>query len=315
MQLHGIHHLTAITADARANFRFYSEVLGLRLVKKTVNQDDVSAYHLFYADADGTPGTDLTFFEWPMPRERRGTHSISRTFFRVADAAALGYWRARLDAEGLPASAPVSVGGREGFTFDDPEGQRLGFVADPDDPPGSPWAKSPVPVPFQIKGLGPIELSVPRIEPTERFVTLVYNMRKTGTFTREDGITVHVFAMGEGGAAAELHIAEEPHLKPAGQGAGGVHHVAFRAKDAAEYASWVNRYNALGLRSSGPVDRFYFRSLYIREPNGILFEIATDGPGFHADEPKESMGTRLSLPPFLEGRRAEIEAGLAPLAT
>ncbi len=315
MQLHGIHHLTAITADARANYYFYSEVLGLRLVKKTVNQDDTSAYHLFYADAEGTPGTDLTFFEWPMPREQRGTHAISRTFFRVGDQGALDYWRERIGAHGLRADAPGTVNGRAAFCFDDPEGQRLGFVVDPDDPPGTPWAKSPVPAEFQIKGLGPIELSVPEIEPTERFVTLVYAMRKTGTFTREDGMTVHVFAMGEGGAAAELHVVGEPHLAPARQGAGGVHHVAFRAKDAAEYAYWVDRYRALGLRSSGPVDRFYFRSLYIREPNGILFEIATDGPGFHADEPKESMGSRLSLPPFLEDRRAEIEAGLAPLAT
>ncbi|HRE21752.1 MAG TPA: ring-cleaving dioxygenase [Rhabdaerophilum sp.] len=315
MQLHGIHHLTAITADARANYRFYCDVLGLRLVKKTVNQDDVSAYHLFYADADGTPGTDLTFFEWPMPRERRGTHAISRTYFRIPGDAALRYWRERIEAHGFQAERPTEINGRAAFAFDDPEGQRLGFVVDPADPPGTPWAKSPVPAEFQIKGLGPIELSVPRIEPTEQFVTLVYGMRKTGTFTRKDGITVHVYAMGGGGAAAELHIAEEPHLAPARQGAGGVHHVAFRTKDAAEYAYWVDRYTALGLRSSGPVDRFYFRSLYIREPNGILFEIATDGPGFHADEPKESMGTRLSLPPFLEGRRAEIEAGLAPLAT
>lgn len=314
MQLHGIHHLTAITADARANYRFYCEVLGMRLVKKTVNQDDVSAYHLFYADADGTPGTDLTFFEWPMPREQRGTHSISRTFFRIADEAALDYWRERIAAQGLQVEPPAGINGRAGFTFDDPEGQRLGFIVDPDDPPGRPWSKSPVPPTFQIKGLGPVELSVPRIEPTEQFLTLVYGMQNTGTFTRNDGTPVHVFAMGEGGTPAELHIAEEPHLAPARQGAGGVHHVAFRAKDAAEYAYWVDRYAALGLRSSGPVDRFYFRSLYIREPNGILFEIATDGPGFDADEPKESMGSRLSLPPFLEGHRAEIEAGLAPLA-
>lgn len=315
MQLHGIHHLTAITADAKANHRFYTEILGLRLVKKTVNQDDVSAYHLFYADGEATPGTDLTFFEWPVPREKRGTHAISRTGMRVANRASLDYWRARFAELGVTQADIATIDGRETLAFEDHEGQRFALVVDGGAGPAHSWAKSPVPGEHQIRGLGPIEISVPDIAPTEQFVTLLYGMRRARDYTRPDGVTITVFEMGEGGPAAELHVAVERHLPPARQGAGGVHHVAFRAKDETEYAYWVQRYEQLGLRSSGPVDRFYFRSLYVREPNGILFEIATDGPGFATDEPKETMGEKLSLPPFLEHRRIEIEAGLKPIAT
>lgn len=313
MQLHGIHHLTAITSNARENHRFYTEVLGLRLVKKTVNQDDVSAYHLFYADGEATPGTDLTFFEWPVPPETRGTRSISRTGMRVAGRASLEYWRDRFITLGVEHGEIAAIDARLSLPFEDHEGQRFVLVEDGGIGKAHPWAKSPVPTEHQIRGLGPIEISVPDLISTDRFVTKVYGMRPVRDYTRPDGILVHVYEMGAGGLAAELHVAVEPDLAPARQGAGGVHHVAFRARDDVEYAYWVNRYKALGLRSSGPVDRFYFKSLYIREPNGILFEIATDGPGFATDEPKETMGTRLSLPPFLEGRRPEIERGLTPL--
>ena len=313
MQLHGIHHLTAVTADARANHRFYTEVLGLRLVKKTVNQDDVSAYHLFYADGEATPGTDLTFFEWPVPRETRGTHSISRTGLRIAGAEAFTYWQARFERLGVTQQPGALIDGRMTLAFEDGEGQRFALIDDGGAGPAYPWAKSPVPALHQIRGLGPIELSVPDLQPTERFVRLVYGMTAARRYARADGVSVHVFAMGEGGPAAELHIAVEPGRSPAQQGAGGVHHVAFRAADDTEYAHWIERYAALGVRSSGPVDRFYFKSLYAREPNGILFEIATDGPGFATDETREAMGTGLSLPPFLEARRTEIARGLKPI--
>ncbi|MCZ8184884.1 MAG: ring-cleaving dioxygenase [Beijerinckiaceae bacterium] len=313
MQLHGIHHLTAITADARANHRFYTEILGLRLVKKTVNQDDVSAYHLFYADGEATPGTDLTFFEWPVPPERRGTHSITRTGFRVADEASLAYWQARFEAHKVRHGAIHVLDGRASLDFEDHEGQRFRLVVDGGTGEAFPWSKSPVPAEHQIRGLGPIEISVPDITPTERFLTLLYEMRRERSYVRTDGTEVVVFAMGEGGPAAEFHVAIEPGAPTARQGAGGVHHVAFRARDDQEYAYWVDRYKQLGLPSSGPVDRFYFRSLYVREPNGILIEIATDGPGFATDEPKESMGETLSLPPFLEKKRAEIERNLKPI--
>lgn len=315
MQLHGIHHLTAITADATANHRFHTEVLGMRLVKKTVNQDDVSAYHLFYADGEASPGTDLTFFEWPAPPEQRGTRAVTRTGLRIDGRASLDYWAARLASYGVSADPVAEIDGRLTILFEDPEGQRYALIEDGGMGPSSPWARSPVPAEHQIRGLGPIEISVPELAPTERFLKLVYEMRAERVYVRADGVTIHVFAMGEGGPAAELHVAIEPGLRVARQGAGAVHHVAFRARDDQEYAYWVRRYEALGLRSSGPVDRFYFKSLYVREPGGILFEIATDGPGFATDEPMDALGESLALPPFLEPRRKEIERGLAPLKT
>ncbi|MCU0820255.1 MAG: ring-cleaving dioxygenase [Beijerinckiaceae bacterium] len=314
MQLLGIHHLTAISANAKHNHAFYAGLLGMRLVKKTVNQDDTSAYHLFYADGEGSPGSDLTFFEFPVPRERRGTHSITRTALRVNGADALAFWEKRLAAAGVPRTPVREIDGRLTLDFEDPEGQRLSLVDDGGAGDAHPWAKTDVPAAFQIRGLGPIRMSVPELRRTKLFVEGVYDMREERHYENPDykGSHIHVFGMGEGGPAAELHVAVEPGLQPAVQGAGAVHHVAFRSADA-DYTNWLARYAEIGLRSSGPVDRFWFRSLYVREPNGVLFEIATDGPGFNADEPKETMGETLSLPPFLEPKRAQIEAGLTPL--
>jgi glyoxalase family protein len=316
MKLLGIHHLTAITADAPGNRRYYVETLGLRLVKKSVNQDDTSAYHLFYADGVATPGTDITFFDWPTGPERRGTHSISRTGFRVSGRATLDYWQDRLKAAGRRVGPVEETDGRVGFDFEDPEGQRLALVDDGGAGPAHPWEKSAVPSEHQIRGLGPITLSVPELAPTERVLTSVMEMTEVRSYGFKGGGSaekVHVFKMAEGGPETELHVVVQPGLQPARQGAGGVHHVAFRTPNETEYSAWAERLNSMGLRNSGKVDRFYFRSLYFREPNGILFEIATDGPGFHADEPMEHLGERLALPPFLEDKRAQIEAGLKPL--
>lgn len=310
MQLTGIHHLTAITADAAANNRFYTETLGLRRVKKTVNQDDTSAYHLFFADGAGSPGTDITFFDWPAPPERRGTNAITRTGLRVAEDS-LDYWADRLS--GLDARL-TTIDGRPSLEVEDPEGQRLRLVAAPT-PVGQPWARSDVPAEHQIRGLGPITISVHDLAPTEAVLTQVMNMRRVRDYPSPDGQgQVHVFEMGEGGAAAELHVAVQPGLPQARQGAGGVHHVAFRVPDTAALTAWTERVARFRVPSSGEVERFYFRSLYFREPGGNLFELATDGPGFDVDEPFETMGEGLSLPPFLEGKRQQIEAGLKPLA-
>jgi glyoxalase family protein len=312
MQLHGIHHLTAVSSNARLNYRFYTGTLGMRLVKKTVNQDDTSAYHLFYADAEGSPGTDLTFFEWPVPPERRGTNSITRTALRVASEASLAWWRDRLASEGLNVGSIGELAGRAALAFEDPEGQRLALVDDGGAGKAHAWAASPVPAEHQIRGLGPITLTVADIRPTDAVLTALMSMRKARAHQVEGGATLHVYEMGEGGAGAELHVIERDDLPVAGQGAGAVHHVAFRTTQA-EYDGWNERLREFRVPSSGPVDRFYFRSLYFREPNGILFEIATDEPGFAADEPKETMGQKLALPPFLESRRASIEAGLKPI--
>jgi glyoxalase family protein len=315
MQLTGIHHLTAISANAKANVDFYTRQLGLRLVKKTVNQDDVTAYHLFYADKLGSPGTDLTFFDWPAAPERRGTNSIARTALRVASTGSLAWWEKHLTDAGVSHSGVKERDRRATLLFEDPEGQRLALVDDRGQGEANPWEKSTVPAEHQIRGLGPITLSVPELAPTDAILTKVMNMNPVREYGASNGAgsRVHVYKMGEGGPAAELHIAVEPELPRARSGRGGAHHVAFRTPTPTTYDQWLERLRTLGVPNSGKVDRFYFQSLYFREPNGILFEIATDGPGFASDEPVESLGERLSLPPFLEHRRVEIEAGLKPI--
>jgi len=314
MQLTGIHHLTAVTADAPRNHEFYTRVLGLRLVKKTVNQDDVSAYHLFYADGLASPGSDITFFDWPLDRERRGTHSITRTGLRVAGADTLAWWKQRFAAVDVVHGDVVERDHRLTLDFEDFEGQRLGLIDDGGAGDAHPWERSTVPAEHQIRGLGPITISVPDLEPTDTVLTEVLGMTRVREYAANGAAeaVTHVYRMGQGGPAAELHVAVEPSLQPAQAGAGGVHHVAFRIPDA-DYDAWTQRLKHAGLPQSGPVDRFWFRSLYFREPNGILFEIATDGPGFATDESIDKLGETLSLPPFLEGRRQEIEAGLKPL--
>jgi glyoxalase family protein len=206
----------------------------------------------------------------------------------------------------------VEIDGRLTLPFEDGEGQRLALVDDGGAGSAWPWEKSAVPEAHQIRGLGPIVLSVRDLARTELVLTRVMNMRRAREYTTSDG-EVHVFAMGEGGPAAELHVIEQKNLPMAQQGAGGVHHVAFRTPNEEQYHAWTARLSEIGVRHSGEIDRFYFRSLYFREPNGILFEIATDGPGFATDEPMETLGEKLALPPFLEPRRAQIEAGLKPL--
>ncbi len=315
MQLTGIHHLTAISADASGNVTFYTGTLGLRLVKKTVNQDDVSAYHLFYADALASPGTDITFFDWPAARERRGTNSIARTALRVSGQEAIAWWRERFGKADVTHADPTERDGRLTLDFEDPEGQRLSLVDDGGAGDAHPWDRSSVPAACQVRGLGPITLSVPDLAPTETVLTQVMNMRKVREYAPagNGAAATSVYEMGRGGPAAELHVAVEPDLPAARQGAGGVHHVAFRTPDEGQYDAWAKHLRTLRVANSGKIDRYYFRSLYFREPNGILFEIATDGPGFATDEPMESLGEKLALPPFLEPKRAQIEGGLKPL--
>jgi glyoxalase family protein len=313
MELKGIHHLTAISARIRDNHQFYTRTLGMRLVKRSVNQDDVSAYHLFYGDAVGSPGSDLTFFDWPVPSERRGTRSIARTHLRVDGPAALDWWSAHLAERGVAAQPIVERDGRATLGLEDPEGQRLALVADGAGP-WKPWDRSVVPPEHQVRGLGPILLSVPALAPTDGLLQQVLGMRPARDYPHPEQPknTVHVYEMGPGGAAAEVHIAVEPGLPPAQQGAGGVHHVAFRSDDA-DYDAWADRLNSTGVPNSGMVDRYWFRSLYFREPSGILFEIATDGPGFGVDEDLATLGERVVLAPFLEPRRAEIVSRLKPI--
>lgn len=315
MELTGIHHLTAISAKIRDNYRFYTQVMGMRLVKRSVNQDDVSAYHLFYSDAVGSPGNDLTFFDWPVPPESRGTHSIIRTHLRVNGRESLEWWADRLHEHGVTTSGVGERDGRAVLDFEDPEGQRLALIDDggAGDPP-VPWEKSPVPPEHQIRGLGPIVMSVPSITQTDTVLTKALNMRQVRSYALGGAQpNVHVYEMGQGGPHAELHVAVQPDLPVARQGAGAVHHVAFRTPDEEQYHAWAARLNQLGIPNSGEIDRYYFRSLYFREPNGILFEIATDGPGFAVDEDPATLGESVVLPPFLEAHRKEMVANLKPI--
>ena len=314
LELGGIHHLTAVTAHARQNLAFYTQTLGMRLIKKTVNQDDTTAYHLFYGDGVASPGADLTFFDFDAAPEKRGNHTVARTGLRVDSEDSLEWWKNHLQTHNVGTSAIRERNGQLALDFEDFEGQRFRMVIDPVNTV-KPWAKSPVPAERQIIGLGPISLAVPRLDRTEIVLTQVMNMRKVRSYPATSHTPeTHVFEMGPGGPGAELHVMVDPSLPMARPGAGGVHHVAFRTPDQESLRQWIARVTEVGLRSSGEVERYYFTSLYFREPNGILFEIATDVPGFTADEPLETLGESLALPPFLEGRRASIEAGLKPLA-
>jgi glyoxalase family protein len=288
----------------------------MRLVKRSVNQDDVSAYHLFYADGAGSPGTDVTFFDWDMPRERRGTHSLARTHLRVNGATSLEWWAQRLADEHVRSTGVSERDGRATIDFEDAEGQRLSLVDDGgagDDP--VPWERSTVPEEHQIRGLGPVVMSVPEITRTAAILSDVMNMKLVREYSHPASSLdqVHVYQMGPGGPGAELHVAVQPDLPVARQGAGGVHHVAFRTPTFAEYDGWVATLGRMGVPNSGPIDRFYFRSLYFREPNGVLFEIATDEPGFAVDEDPSTLGDHIALPPFLEPHRDRIVAGLKPI--
>lgn len=317
MELHGIHHVTAVTARASENLRFYRQVLGLRLVKRTVNQDDVSAYHLFYADKLGTPGWDMTFFDWPdIGPNRRGTDSIANTLFRAPGRDALEYWQARFEEHGVTYGSLVTFAGRAALPFEDPEGQRLTLVDDEGvEFEGEPWDEAGIPEAAALRGFYGLMLSVPRREAVEPVLSQVLGWEESGRYPHpgNPSETITVFAMGGGGPGKEVYVLEQPGQPPARLGYGGVHHAAFRVEDGEEQRAWNERLTRMGLRTSNIIDRFYFQSLYFRISNGILFELATDGPGFAADEPLEALGERLSLPPFLEPQREQIEAGLRPL--
>lgn len=305
----GQHHVSAMTGDAKKNLRFYTEVLGMRLVKKTVNQNDPSMYHLFYADETGTPGSDLTFFELPfLGQTYRGSSSISRTALRVPPGA-LTYWLKRFAEFDVLHDPVEEVRGRPTLYFEDGEGQRLCLV---EGGSGTPWSNGPVPVDVAIFGLGFSEWTVRRIEKTGRVLTDVLGYRFASEFERNEQ-TVRVFETGERGVATEIHLVDRPDVPSERPGRGSVHHVAIRVEDDLEMEQWVERLNEFGISHSGLIDRYYFKSIYFREPSGILVELATDGPGFATDESVETLGERLALPPFLEPRRDEIEAKLKPL--
>ena len=320
MQLTGLHHVTAVTANAEENLRFYTEVLGLRLVKKTVNQDDVSAYHLFYGDEKGSPGTEVTFFDWSFAAPRRhGTGTISEIGLRVPDTKSLEWWRSRFEDYGVEHLGIVERGGRMCLPFSDAEGQRLSLVAEDGQAKvegGTPWKESTVPAGVAIRGLNHVTLTVDRLESTARELTDVLGFQQQNSYTITDDDLkreIFVFTTGMGGPGTEVHVDVRPDLPRGSVGRGGVHHVAFRTPDDEHHQLWQLQLQRAGVEVTPVIDRFYFRSLYFREPGGVLFEIATDGPGFDTDESLEHLGEELALPPFLEPHRARIEAKLKPL--
>jgi glyoxalase family protein len=292
-------------------------VLGLRLVKKTVNQDDVSAYHLFYGDEVGHAGTEMTFFDWShLPGTARGSGAVTATALQAPNAAALDWWARRFDDLGVPHGGVVERVGRRAIAFEDLEGQRLELVdAAGGTLMGVPWAGSPVPAEFGVRGLHAVTLTVARLDFTAWMLTEVLGFRLAATDADvgDAQAKVAVFETGPGGPGAEVRVAERPDLAGEQLGTGGVHHVAFRTPDDATHERWRERLVALGVPATPVIDRFYFKSVYFREPGGVLFELATDGPGFATDEDPAQLGERLSLPPFLEPRRAQIEAGLKPI--
>jgi glyoxalase family protein len=315
MNLNGIHHVTAITARIADNLDFYTNGLGLRLVKKSVNQDDLSAYHLFYADKIGSPGTDMTFFDWPETRvNQRGSDSISTTVFRVNGRRALEFWKSRLDRLAGDRQDIEEFGARSVMRFEDPEGQRLMLMDDGGaEFEGEIWPSEGIPTEFALRGFYGVLLSVPSIESVDPILSEILQFEREETTWTLDGQEFQIYKMGQGGPGKEVWVAADPDSPIARLGAGGVHHVAFRVADDSEQRYWRDRVESSGLHISPFIDRYYFRSIYFRISNGILFEIATDGPGFAADEDPERLGETLALPPFLEPQRAQIEAGLRPI--
>lgn len=312
--LKGVHHVTAITSSAEENYKFFTYTLGMRLVKKTVNQDDIQTYHLFFADDEGNAGTDMTFFDFPgIPQGTHGTDEIYRTAFRVPSDEALNYWVERFDRlnvkhEGIQEQFGVKV-----ISFIDFDDQKYQLISDENNEgiaSGKPWQDGPVPLEYAITGLGPVHMRVSNFGHMKEVLEKVLLFKEIS----QDG-DFHLFEVGEGGNGAQVIIEQEIDLPTGRQGYGTVHHVAFRVEDRAVLDEWTKRIESFGFQTSGFVDRFFFGSLYSRMAPGILFEFATDGPGFMGDEPYETLGEKLSLPPFLEPKREQIEKLVRPIDT
>lgn len=311
----GVHHVTAMTSSAEKIYDFFTNVLGLRLVKKTVNQDDIQTYHLFFADDVGSPGTDMTFFDFPgSSKAIRGTNEIAKTTFRVPNDQALDYWVKRLNHYNVNHEPITSLFGIKMLEFRDFDDQEYVLISDETDQgvkPGIPWKKGPVPLHVAIYGLGPVFFRVSNKDLMNHVLAHKLTFEKTdeeGRFTR--------YQTGLGGNGGSVIVEHRDDLPPARQGFGGIHHVAFCVHDETDIQTWIKHLNQLGAVHSGYVDRFYFKSLYTRLYPGILFEFATEGPGFIDDEePYETLGEKLALPPRFRNQRERIEKLVRPIDT
>jgi glyoxalase family protein len=296
--LDGIHHISAITADATRNVLFYTGVMGLRLVKKTVNQDNPSVYHLFYADEDGSPGADLTFFEYPgLERGRAGAGMIHRITLRVRSREALEFWARRLAGAGIESSLEA-----DRLRFDDPEGLGLELSAEPTTDKPLAATHPEIPAELAVRGFAGVRAYERRRGASHSFLTETLGFSPSGS----DAYDVR------GESRGSFYVYDAAPVDRGLGGAGTVHHVAW-ASTMDDHEGWRERVIEGGGDPTRVIDRYYFRSIYFREPSGVLFEIATLGPGFTSDEPKEHLGERLSLPPAFEHLRAQVEANLTPL--
>lgn len=307
-KVHGIHHVTAIAGLGQQTLDFYVHLMGLRLVKKSVNQDVPDTYHLFFADAAGTPGTDLTFFLWPdMGPARPGAGFTAEVPFAIPPGS-LAYWQDRFSQAGVGVGPLEMRFGEKRLPFRDPQGLPLALIEAASPRDFVPWEESSVPAEYQLRGMHSVRLWERNVKPTEMFLTQIMGFRAIEV---EDGW--HRYAVEDGAPGTLLEIKEPPDERHGQWGTGGVHHVAWRVRDVAEQLALREAVEAAGLRPTPPIDRFWFQSVYFREPGGTLFELATDGPGFDRDEEQAHLGEQLILPPWLESHRAEIERALPPL--
>jgi glyoxalase family protein len=303
--VNGLHHITAIAGPAQENLDFYAGILGMRLVKRSVNQDDPGTYHLFYADAEGHPGSDLTFFPWAQMAAPRPGYGLAMEVGLEVPDGSLEYWVERLDRYGTRAVPDVRFGDRV-LAFSDPHGLSLAFVERKAGRPFTPWEGSPVPSERQVRGLHGAQLWERDAPMTARFLISVLGCQELAT----DGEwTRYGFA----DSAGVVDVRDAPEARRGGWGVGSVHHLAWRVDDEAHQAALRARVEAADAHPTPVIDRFWFKSVYFKEPGGVLFELATDGPGFAVDEDAAHLGETLVLPPWLEAHRASIEQALPPL--
>jgi glyoxalase family protein len=304
----GIHHVTAIAGDPQRNVDFYVNVLGLQLVKLTVNFDDPGTYHLYYGDNTGQPGTILTFFPWPGARQgRQGPGQIATVAFSIPEGA-VGYWQERLKQHGLDVDGPERRFDEEFLSFTDPDGMRLELVTESAATTGDPWEDSPVLAEHAIRGFSGVTLWEKEYERTAELL-----VETLGFGGGDDQAGRYRFQTNSSRPTTRVDVLHLPKEEYGWGGAGSVHHIAWRTADDDRQLAWQRTVAEAGLHVTPVMDRQYFRSIYFREPGGVLFEIATDPPGFLCDESPETLGTQLRLPPWLERQRAQIEASLPKL--
>jgi glyoxalase family protein len=306
-QVHGLHHITAIAGDAQENLDFYTGVMGLRLVKKSINQDAPDTYHLFFADKHGNPGTDLTFFPWPaMQPARTGAGMATEVTFAIPPGSE-SFWKQRLTEHEVEWSGESRFGANH-IVFSDPHGLQLTLTESGDERDVEPWEKSPVPAEYQLRGMHSTRFLVKELKLTSLLLTEVLGFKKAA---EENGW--HRFGVDGGTSGCLVEVRADASLNYGQWGTGGIHHIAWRVKDSEEEMKVRQQVMKFGLSPSPQIDRFWFKSVYFKEPGGVLFELATDGPGFDRDEDPDKLGKTLILPPWYEDKRSQIEAGLPEL--